>query len=73
MEHKISELRQMLSVLSQLDSENVVAQPSVLLWVGLKNKFKIPNFLFSRLWVHVVEKMECGRKFVAWKFFGQIW
>jgi len=46
-------VRQMLRVLSQLTSDNVLALLSVLFSVGfLRNKFQVPNVQFSRLWEH---------------------
>jgi len=46
--------KQMLRALSQLASDNVLAQSSVFFvffLVGyLRNKFQVPNFLFSSLW-----------------------
>ena len=51
MEHQSSELwRRYSRALSQLASDNVLAQPSVLFSVGLLTKFQVQNFLFLISW-----------------------
>ena len=79
-EWKTSKLRDIPSrILSQLASDNVLAQPNVHFSVGLlRTKFQAPNFpvygnIVNKSIIYQWSKNVCREKVCGIKFIGQIW